>query len=827
MSLNRPTSLRDLLARFTLGALLLFVGSLSAGAVAMWRTWQSWEQSVGDRSSHWASATLDRRAADMREAAVERAFSDEALEVISQRDSATAWRRFLGEERAMLDRRGLNVMILFDARRQWRYVWRAGDAVISPSELPPEILDRAENEGGAGGYLRVGTTVYRVGASPIWDSARRQAAGFIVLGSLVTPQFLSEQSRGLDLPIHLSVELPPYPSNASTVRGDSLVLRLPLAGVSGAPIGAVRVALDRRTERAHLWWGFVLFAVVLVGGVVASSLTWFWGQRLLVRPLRETARELEAMSKVEDTRELATDLPVAEWESLRAAFNAAVRARTEFQRRYRDVFDRAADAIFLVEKGTGRVVDANPATATLTGVAASEMIGRQLPTELVQSGPGQRIVRWRRADGVTQTWGVVVSELAGDGGALLLAVYRDLTGREAMAHAQKMEAVGSLAGGIAHDFNNLMAAVLTGVTAARSLVGAAHPAVAALDGIQHAGTRAAELTRQLLNFSRHDPPRLEPVDLRRSIETVAAICTRTFDPRIAVTTSTPADLPAVLGDAGELEQALLNLCINARDAMPRGGSLRIDSQRRVLDADEARADGLAEAGTYVEVSVADNGTGMTDEVKARLFEPFFTTKEPGRGTGLGLSLVYGLTRQLGGAISVQSTVGHGTRVRLLFPAHLERAGATLALPEPDAVPAPPLRRETADGEKPLILLVDDERALREMLRMVLDLSGFDVVEAADGTRALSQFGAHRARIRCVLLDVQLPGDLSGVDALERIRAVDPRMPVLLCTGFVREEDLVRMRQLGATDVLQKPLDIQQLLARLDAICGTTSAVGAP
>lgn len=509
------------------------------------------------------------------------------------------------------------------------------------------------------------------------------------------------------------------------------------------------------------------------------------------------------------------------WILLRATLDETVRTIHDWERRYREVFDRAADALFVIERSTGRVIDANPATAALTGIAPEEMIGQVLPDTLLPGGSGQRVVRWRRPDGMTQTWGVAAGEIVLDSGPATLAAYRDLTGREEMAHAQKMEAVGSLAGGIAHDFNNLLAAVLTGTIAARTLLPEGHPAHVALDGIEHAGTRAAELTKQLLRFSRHDPLRLAPVDLGQAIETVGRLCSRTFDRQIVVDAWAPSDLPAVLGDAGEIEQALLNLCINARDAMPAGGSLRIEASRVVLDAHQARSAGLPQPGAYVMVVVADTGVGMTDDVRARLFEPFFTTKETGKGTGLGLSLVYGLMRQLGGAISVRSAVQRGTRVTLFFPALAEPPNRPASAPahgwtSPTSTTA--LRPTPADVRRPLILLIDDERALREMLRLVLDLAGFEVIEAADGASGVARLRERRSDVRAVLLDVQLPGELGGAETLERIRALEPDVPVLLCTGFVREDELARMRMFQVDDVLLKPLDVSALLARLDDLC---------
>ena len=253
-----------------------------------------------------------------------------------------------------------------------------------------------------------------------------------------------------------------------------------------------------------------------------------------------------------------------------------------------------------------------------------------------------------------------------------------------------------------------------------------------------------------------------PVDVGAAIANIHRMCASTFDRRIRIAVDAPDRLPPVEGDAGQLEQALLNLCINARDAMPRGGTLTIGARVEQLDDEAALTVRDIQPGSFVVISVADDGVGMNDEVKPRIFEPFFTTKSTGKGTGLGLSLVYGLMRQLGGAISVRSVVQRGTRVTLLFPALAEapgRATGTPAYGSPMLTPTSTAatRRTPAHLERPLILLIDDERALREMLRLVLDLSGFEVVEAADGASGVARLRERGADVRAVLLDVQLPG----------------------------------------------------------------------
>jgi signal transduction histidine kinase/CheY-like chemotaxis protein len=824
MSDAKIRSVNTQLTRFSIAAFAVLAASLALGAAAIdWSVSDFEAASVSRRSS--AVARLFARQADETARRVqEHASSREAAELLDSPSPARSHRLFADEMANWLPRYGYTFIVLADSTGMTRLSWTQarGMAGTSPT-LPPALHAQIATRGSIAGYVRLGGDLMLIGAAMIHpESTGRPARSgeYLVIGMPVDTAHLRAWGHELSTRLALWNDVSSA-GDARSVRsfrsasGDTLLVRQPLLDIFGSPVAVIEGAFDRHELRQLFNFSVAGLLLALIVGAVTLGMVWNSGRRLLVTPVRAMAREVEAMRRSRALHEISGDAPAAEWEVLRTTFNETVRTLYDWQQRYRDVFDRAADALFIIEPATGRVIDANPATTTLTGVPPEELIGQPLPADLRPGGAGQRVVRWRRPDGVTQTWGVAVSEIELDGGPWTLAAYRDLTGREAMAHAQKMEAVGSLAGGIAHDFNNLLGAVLTGTSAARSLVGEGHPANVALDGIEHAGTRAAELTRQLLSFSRHDPLRLAPVDLGQAIETVGRICSRTFDRRIVVDAWAPSDLPAVLGDAGEIEQALLNLCINARDAMEQGGSLRIEARREELDAEHARDVGV-QPGTYVTVTIADTGVGMTDEVKARLFEPFFTTKEPGKGTGLGLSLVYGHMRQLGGAIAVRSAVGRGTRVTLHFPALAVRAERPAALTTTPSA-GTKARRSSPGARRPVVLLIDDERALREMLHLVLDLQGYEVLEAADGASGVARLRERCGEVRAVILDVQLPGELSGAETLAKIRAFDAEVPVVLCTGFVREDELARMRMLTVDDVFLKPVDVNTLLARLDAL----------
>src|SRR5579862_8118325 len=566
--------------------------------------------------------------------------------------------------------------------------------------------------------------------------------------------------------------------------------------------------LAKRPRRIGKWT--IYGAVVgLLFGAAAFSMVWLYGRRLLITPLRFIAAEMEAMHVRGELSEVASAPPSEEWALFLSTFNETVRSLRDSELRYGALFDRAADPYFLLDAGTGLVVDANPAAAALVGEPRERLVGAPLPLILRAQPENGNAIRVRRPDGTVQTWGVVETIVTLGERRLQLAAYRDLTDREALAQSQKMDAIGSLAGGIAHDFNNLMGSVLAGVRVARGALPSDARGAAALDAIEHAGRRAAELTRQLVGVTRHEPLLRVPVDVRGAIANIERMCASTFDRRIRIVVDVPPRLPAVEGDPGQVEQALLNLCINARDAMPEGGVLRLAARVEALEAEAALRIRDIQAGVYVVLSVSDDGVGMNDDVKKRIFEPFFTTKHSGEGTGLGLAMVYGFVRSAGGTIVVDSAPASGARFDLYLPASGAHVVAPSAPDEPSVQPV----QDQARAERPWILLADDEAGLREMLRMVLEQEGYEVLEASNGDEAIALVEAHLERLAAVLLDVQMPV-LGGIEAHARIRAIAPQLPVILGTGYVGSAELAALRDIGADDLITKPYEMRDLLERL-------------
>ena len=388
------------------------------------------------------------------------------------------------------------------------------------------------------------------------------------------------------------------------------------------------------------------------------------------------------------------------------------------------------------------------------------------------------------------------------GGHEVLLAITDVTERRSLEdrlrHGERLEAMGRLAGGVAHDFNNLLTGILGYADLLRRDAGDDRRRARQAEAIASAATRAAELTAQLLAFSRSGVRSSRDLDLHDVVRAALDLLRRTIDSRIAIEEELIAERRTVTGDPGRLQSALLNLAVNARDAMPHGGLLRVST----VDAHAPGEDVPNELapGSYCRVEVGDTGTGMDERVRARLFEPFFTTKAPGKGTGLGLAAVHGTVSELGGAVTVVSEPGRGSTFTLWIPVSDREPGSL----------TPPAR--TAVGGSGRILLAEDEPALRELAAEVLGGLGYRVRTAVDGVEALELLRAEPADL--VLLDLVMPR-MGGAACAEALRALDPQIRLLAMTGFAEGADVDRMRALGA-EVLRKPWRAEQLAAAVSA-----------
>lgn len=479
-------------------------------------------------------------------------------------------------------------------------------------------------------------------------------------------------------------------------------------------------------------------------------------------------------------------------------------------------FSLSLDMLIVVTPD-GRLKRLNPAFGEALGYEVSELVGKPfmdlVPPEDVrrtteafsQVRAGVAVTdfenRYRRRDGALRvfSWRSTVDPVTGD----VYAVARDITEQRAteaqLRHAQKMEAVGQLAGGVAHDFNNLMHAVLA--NAELALTNKALPPKVAqhLHEIEGAGQRAADLTKQLLAFSRQQPLHQVPIDLRELMQGMLTLLQRLLPENIAIELRSEGELASVSADRTQLEQVILNLCVNARDAMEQGGKLTLETANVTIDAHDCELHPWARPGTFVRLSVTDTGVGMSAEVRERVFDPFFTTKGHQRGTGLGLATVYGILQQHGGLVHVYSEVGQGTTFKVYLPAD---EGSFTA---PGASSAGTL--SSPRGHE-LILLAEDEALVRSPVLQVLEGAGYRTLAAANGREAIRILHEHPERIDLVLLDVVMP-ELDGPEAWEHMRALRPDLRVLFMSGYA--DNRCRERLPADAEVLEKPVRTQELL----------------
>ncbi|MBN1476544.1 response regulator [Candidatus Sumerlaeota bacterium] len=371
---------------------------------------------------------------------------------------------------------------------------------------------------------------------------------------------------------------------------------------------------------------------------------------------------------------------------------------------------------------------------------------------------------------------------------------------EMLRQNQKLEAIGQLAGGIAHDFNNLLTVVINGIQLLK-ITEDPDKCRQLLANLEQACQRGIDLVRQLLAFGRKSEVEMRPIDLREVIAEVVSITSKTFDRRIEMLIEAEDSLPCVLADPGQMHQVLLNLCVNARDALDQISlsdpppKLRITMGARCVHITEqmCRSNPEASPGDYVLLSVSDTGAGIDPETQRRIFEPFFTTKGRGKGTGLGLATAYGIVKQHSGWISVESEVGRGTTFSILLPV----VDAALASAEEED-------SEPLTGGDETILLADDEEMIRDVSRMILENLGYHVILAADGQESVDTFLANRDAVGLVILDISMPR-LSGLEAMRQILSNAPDTRVILSSGY-SETALGRkhIRQLGAADYILKP-----------------------
>ncbi len=527
------------------------------------------------------------------------------------------------------------------------------------------------------------------------------------------------------------------------------------------------------------------------------------------------------MTKVKDEARVAHELREAE---------QALRREQHFA----DTLLETAPAIVLVLDPEGRIVRFNRYMEEVSGYSLDEVRGKDwfstflTPKEdaevrqvfddtlathfthgivnaIVSRGGEERIIEWNNKT-LTDDAGQVTG---------ILAIGQDITDRvqleEQLQRSQKMEAIARLAGGIAHDFNTLLGSILGYTEMQLDSLKQGDPLRRPAEQIRRAAERGVTLTRQLMGFSRRRDSHLEVVDLGASIDDMDDMLRRLTGDDIELVLSLPSDLWRVEIDRGHVEQVLMNLVVNAADAMPRGGRLTL-AARNLDDQAIHRRSGLeVPPGEYVMLSVRDTGTGMDEATRSRIFEPFFTTKEPGKGTGLGLYTVYGIVRQSNGQIAVKSQLGKGTTLEIYLPRVHKEADVEGESTEP----VPP-----HEGGSEVVLLVEDDEMFRDLIREVLTSAGYTVLVAEEPARALELVEKHNGTIDLLVSDMVMPG-MTGGELARRLTAEKADLKVLLMSGYT-PEDLAERGGVEGVEFIEKPFNTKVFKAKVRQILDEAS-----
>lgn len=554
---------------------------------------------------------------------------------------------------------------------------------------------------------------------------------------------------------------------------------------------AVLMSLD-----VYIDWlpGFVAYIAFLSMTVVATTMM----VRLLGESLAEKSELIRELSKAVEHHDKSQEaLAVSEGQ-------------------YGILFERSNDAVFQIQQESGRVLQANQSAEILTGLSAGQLSQKTI-LDLAPGSGADILEMGKQGEGAVVLGEVALSRLDDSDRIALVqctpgddqtafVIARDITDRkrleEQFVHSQKMDAVGQLAGGVAHDFNNSLQAILGYAEIAREKLRQNQNVDSDLGHLISAGDRAKALVGQLLVFSRRQVLEISDIDLHQTIGDLLKFVRRIIGEHIELKFESTSEGSIVRADRTQIEQILMNLCINARDAMADAGDLTIRVENREVDQKFCTANLWAKPGSFVVLSVIDGGVGMSSDVQSKMFEPFFTTKELGKGTGLGLSTVFGIVSQHEGLINVESKLEEGTKIEVYLP-RTESEAKEIDLKTESEVP----------GGTETILFADDDEMVRDITQLMLKMSGYTVLTAASGDEAIKIFDRHQSKIDLVLLDVVMP-NMSGKAVHKHIVAQNPDMPVLFASGYTRDALHTDFMLDEGLQLIQKPFDRAALLRKI-------------
>jgi two-component system cell cycle sensor histidine kinase/response regulator CckA len=516
----------------------------------------------------------------------------------------------------------------------------------------------------------------------------------------------------------------------------------------------------------------------------------------------------------------------AERANMELAAEVMIRKRAEEENREKaELLDKAHDAI-LVRDLENRIVFWNKSAEKLYGWTRDDVLGRDMDITLHRpedieslrevlgfvmaqgewSGELRQISKTGEMITVESRWSLVR-----DSEGLrksILVINTNVTEQkrleEQLLRAQRMESIGTLAGGIAHDLNNALTPILVSASFLKTR-SSDEATLEIVNNIENAANRAAKMVKQVLTFARGVEGERVPLNPKQLIAEIQKIAEETFLKQITIETDIASDLHAVIGDATQIHQVLLNLCVNARDAMPNGGKLTLAARNITIDENYSRLHVDAKPGQYVLTSVSDTGTGIPPEIREKIFEPFFTTKAQGQGTGLGLSTVIAIVKSHGGFLNLYSEVGKGTRFDVYLPAH-----------EDVEVTTPQQEDQFPNGHGELVLLVDDEAPLREIIGNILQTFGYRVITACDGNEALMKYAQQQNEIAVVFTDMMMPF-MDGPAMIRSLRRFNPKARIIAATGLATQNKIIEAKLLGVDAFVSKPYSAEKILKVLQEV----------
>jgi PAS domain S-box-containing protein len=570
-------------------------------------------------------------------------------------------------------------------------------------------------------------------------------------------------------------------------------------------------------------------AATAAASIFTAGALWPLLPKLLTIPSPFELRQVQAALEEEEIKSRDS-------EQLLQQFREAQRALRESMSRLTAVVETAVDGFILID-AKARILLFNPACERLFGYTADEVIDKNVKMlmppsyslqhddyvkNFLQTGERKiigigREVTGLRKDGSTFPMDLSVGEAKQDGISIFVGIIHDLTARklteQQLQQAQKMEMVGQLSGGIAHDFNNLLTVIVGNAEHLSDQLKPRQDLRRFADDICQAGERGAELTQRLLAFSRRQLLKPHPIDCHDLLDSMHKLLRRTLRENIEIKTAFHPGTILAFADRAQLESAVLNLALNAQDAMPAGGHLTVSTRLASLDDHYRSQHPEVEPGEYALIAVTDDGEGMTAEVAARAFEPFYTTKEVGQGSGLGLSMVYGFVKQSNGHISIYSEPGLGTTVRIYLPHVAPNTPGAQIPPAEDAIPK---GHET-------ILIAEDDPFVRSSVILRVETLGYKVIAAVNGDDALSKLRAH-PEIAVLFTDIVMPGGMSGWELADQARQIRPGLPVVYSSGYALETLVKEGRAPEQSIILTKPYRKSELAHRLrEALATNVSA----